>query len=176
MTELLAGGYGELTVERVAATAGVAKSTVYRRWRDTGGLLAEWLDGMAAEEIPIPDTGSIEEDLRRFAIEITRVYTELPAGDMVLALIAEAVRNSQIAGDLRDFWRKRNDRAAEIARRAIAREELPEDTDPVEVIRAVAAPIYYRLLVTHEPIDEAVAEQAAAAVLAGARAGAYARR
>ncbi|MGP3928762.1 TetR-like C-terminal domain-containing protein [Nonomuraea sp. KM88] len=56
---------------------------------------------------------------------------------------------------------------------AIARGELPPGTDGEEVIRAVSAPIYYRLLVTREVIDAAVAERAALRTLAAARAGAF---
>lgn len=170
--EVLAGGYRELTIERVAASAGVAKSTVYRRWRDTGGLLVELLNDLSAEEIPLADTGSVDEDMRQLALLIVRVYTDLRMGDMVLALISEAVHSEQVAAALRDFWRLRNDQAATIVRRAVARGELPAQTDAIEVVRALAAPIYYRLLVSHEPIDDGVAIRAAVAALAAARAGA----
>jgi hypothetical protein len=53
---------------------------------------------------------------------------------------------------------------------------LPADTDPVEVIRALGAPFYYRMLVTHEPVDENTALQAAAAAIAAAKAGTYSMR
>jgi AcrR family transcriptional regulator len=170
-TLLLTEGYGDLTVERVADAAGVAKSTVYRRWRDTAGLLLELLNDLSAIEIPLVDTGSIEEDLRSLARGIAHVYTETQAGPMVLALIAEAVQNERVADGLREFWRVRNEHAAEAVRRAIARGELAGDTDAVEVIRVLGAPFYYRMLVTHEPIDEDVANRAAATALAAARAG-----
>jgi hypothetical protein len=56
--------------------------------------------------------------------------------------------------------------------RAIARGELPSNTDPNAVIKTVLAPIYLRLLITAEPVDEATADQAARVALAAARAGA----
>jgi hypothetical protein len=58
---------------------------------------------------------------------------------------------------------------------AVERGELPSGTDAREVIRAVSAPLYHRLLNTGEPVDEAAAERAAAAAAAAAHAGAYVR-
>lgn len=56
---------------------------------------------------------------------------------------------------------------------AVERGELPAGTDPDEVIRAVSAPLYYRLLASGDPLDEAAADRAAEAAAAAARAGAY---
>jgi AcrR family transcriptional regulator len=170
-SELAGSGYAALTVDRVAEAAGVAKSTVYRRWRDTAGLLLELLDDLSTSEIPFADTGSVDEDARALAVGIAHLYSDHVAGTMVLALIAEAVHNATVADELRRFWAVRNDRAAEIVRAGVAAGQLPDGTDPVEVIRAIGAPIYYRLLVTREPVDRTVAERAADAALAAARAG-----
>ena len=172
-TELLAHGYAELTIERVAEVAGVAKSTVYRRWRDTAGLLAELLREMVKTWVPLPDSGSVAVDLRELALGIGRAYASPVTRSMMLGLIAAAVHSPRAADALREFFHTRNLQAAESVQRGIKRGELPADTDPVEVIRALGAPFYYRMLVTHEPIDDAVAEQAAAAALAAARAGVH---
>ena len=53
---------------------------------------------------------------------------------------------------------------------AIARGELPADTDPAELVRTLVAPIYLRLLVTAEPIDTTTADNAAKVALAAERA------
>jgi AcrR family transcriptional regulator len=171
--ELVANGYTGLTVERVAETAGVAKTTVYRRWRDTTGLLTEMLGELVKTAVPMPDTGTIEDDLRELAFGITRAYADPVVRDMLLGLIASAVHEPRAAQALHDFFQIRNHQAAESVRHAIKRGQLPADTDPVEVIRAIGAPFYYRMLVTHEPIDESVAEHAALAALAAARAGVH---
>jgi AcrR family transcriptional regulator len=174
--ELEEHGYSGLTMERVAEIAGVAKSTVYRCWRDPVGLLAELLDEVAMTEIPLLDTGSIDVDLRGLALGIYRFYTDPVWRPMILGLIAAGVQDPRAAGALRDFFRIRNEQAAESVRHAVKRGELPADTDPVEVIRALGAPFYYRMLVTHEPIDENVAGQAAAAAIAAAKAGTHSAR
>lgn len=174
--ELAAHGYSALTVERVADIAGVAKSTVYRRWRDPVGLLVGLLDELTTTEIPLLDTGSIDVDLRGLALGIYRLYTDPVLRPMVLGLIAAGVHDPRAARTLRDFFRTRNEQAAESVRHAVKRGELPADTDPVEVIRALGAPFYYRMLVTHEPVDENIALQAAAAAIAAAKAGAHVTR
>lgn len=174
--ELAAHGYSALTMERVAEIAGVAKSTVYRRWRDPVGLLTGLLDELTMTEIPLFDTGSIDVDLRGLALGIYRFYTDPVLRPMVLGLIAAGVHDPRAAEALRDFFRTRNEQAAESVRHAVKRGELPADTDPVEVIRALGAPFYYRMLVTHEPVDENIALQAAAAAIAAAKAGTHSAR
>lgn len=172
-TELQTHGYTGLTVEGVAEAAGVAKSTVYRRWRDTTGLLTELLRELVKTDVPLPDTGSIESDLRELALGISRFYADPVQRAMFLGVIAAAVQSPQAADTLRDFYALRNQQAAASVRRAVTRGELPPDTDPVEVIRALGAPFYYRMLITHEPIEDTLAERTANAVLAASRAGAY---
>ncbi|GIJ59066.1 TetR/AcrR family transcriptional regulator [Virgisporangium aurantiacum] len=174
--ELEAHGYPALTMERVAEAAGVAKSTVYRRWRDPVGLLAELLDDVTPTAVPLLDTGSIDVDLRGLAMGIYRFYSDPVWRSILLGLIAAGVHDPRAAGALRDFFRVRNEHAAESVRHAVERGELPADTDPVDVIRALGAPFYYRMLVTHEPLDEAVAERAAAAAIAAAKAGTHSIR
>jgi AcrR family transcriptional regulator len=174
--ELKDSGYPALTIERVAEIAGVAKSTVYRRWRDPAGLLAALLDDLTLTRIPLLDTGSIEVDLRGLAVGIHRFYTDPVSRAMILGLIAAGVHDPRAAGMLHDFFRARNEQAAESVRHAIQRGELPADTDPVEMIRALGAPFYYRMLVTQEPLEEDIGERAAAAVIAAAKAGTYSLR
>lgn len=169
--ELEAHGYPALTMERVAEIAGVAKSTVYRRWRDPVGLLAELLADLSMSEVPLLNTGSIEVDLRGLAVGIYRFYSDPVWRPTMLGLIAAGVQDPRAAQALRDFFQARNDQAAESVRHAIKRGDLPADTDPVAVIRYLGAPFYYRMLVSHEPVDETVAEQAAAAAIAAAKAG-----
>jgi AcrR family transcriptional regulator len=64
VAELTEHGYAGASVERVAQRAGIAKTTIYRRWSGLGGLLADLMAGYAAQEIPVPDEGDLGSDLR----------------------------------------------------------------------------------------------------------------
>ena len=68
------------------------------------------------------------------------------------------------------FWAARRARVGPIIEQAIARKQLPATTDPTELMKYVAAPIYYQLLMSDEPLTDATADRAAAAALTAARA------
>ncbi|ADB48714.1 TetR/AcrR family transcriptional regulator [Conexibacter woesei] len=172
LRELAECGYAALTIDNVARRAGVHKTTVYRRWHDREQLLLDALSDHVATEVPVPDTGDVERDLRELARGLVR-WIASPAGGGVLAtMLSDAGRVPAIAEARRRFYRQRFEQAAPIVRRAIERRELPAGTDPAELLKALMAPIYLRLLVTGEPLDEEAADRAAEVALAAARAGA----
>jgi AcrR family transcriptional regulator len=169
--ELGLRGYGAVSIEDIAARAGVHKTTIYRRWENKDKLLADAVIDLVDIAVLTPDTGSIETDLREFARWIVDVLTSDIGTAVVSVLFSDAGRLPEIAKIKREIFVERHKLAAPIVERAITRGELPADTDPRELIGLVAAPIYYRLLVTDEPINPAVADRAAVAALAAARAG-----
>lgn len=100
----------------MADRAGVHRTSVYRRWRDVGGLLADVLAEATGDEWRPPDTGSLGSDLLAVNQEI---YTALTADPPVtVALIAASFRSEQAAQALRIFWADRYDRCAIIVHRA----------------------------------------------------------
>jgi AcrR family transcriptional regulator len=170
LAELAAVGYAALTVEDVARRAGVHKTTIYRRWQDRDRLILDALTDHVAAEVPMPDTGTIEGDLRELARALVR-WLQSTAGQAVIATMVSGVwQQPEIAETRRRFYVDRFQRAEPVIVRAIARGELPEGTNPAALIKAMIAPIYLCLLVTAEPIDEETADQAAAMALAAARA------
>ncbi|MFJ8589489.1 TetR/AcrR family transcriptional regulator [Streptomyces sp. NPDC093595] len=175
LAELLDRGYAELTVEGVAQRAGVHKTTVYRRWKDRASLVVDALAEHFATDIPTPDTGAVESDLQALARALAHSMTG-PVGRAVqTAMHSDAGRLPEIAEARRRVFADRFRRAEPVITRAIERGELPAETDPVEVLKTLAAPIYFRLLVSADPIDEGTADQAVRITLAAARAGALTR-
>lgn len=170
--ELAESGFASLTIENVARRAGVHKTTIYRRWQERERLIVDALTERVAVEVPIPDTGSIETDVRELARGLVR-WLGTPVGQAVTAtmLSEEASRIPEIAAAKHDFYADRFQRASPVVLRAIERGELPPGTDPASVVKAFAAPIYFRLLVSAESLDDSVADQAAQVALAAARAG-----
>lgn len=171
VAELLDKGYATLTVENVAQRAGVHKTTVYRRWADRDRLLVDALAEHMSADIPVPDTGAIETDLRALARSIVQTFSS-PTGQAILAaMFTGAGHLPEIAEARRRVFEDRVVRAEPAVTRAVERGELARDTDPAEVLRTLVAPIYLRLLVTAEPVDETTADNAVRVTLAAARAG-----
>ena len=172
LEELTAVGFSALSMDNVARRAGVHKTSVYRHWTDRASLVADALADNVAGGVPIPDTGSIETDLREHARSLISWLTS-PLGRAVLAAtMSDAARaQPEIAEVERRFYVDRLQRAEAMVTRAIARGELPADTDANAVIKTVLGPIYLRLLITAEPINDATADQAARVALVAARAG-----
>ncbi|GAA4719727.1 TetR/AcrR family transcriptional regulator [Phytohabitans rumicis] len=172
LAELVDKGYAELTVDAVAQRAGVHKTTVYRRWNDRQSLVVDALAEHFAADIPTPDTGALETDLRALARALVDSMAG-PVGTAVQAAMhSDAGRLPEIAEARQRIFADRFRRAEPVVSRAIERGELPVGTDPAEVFKALAAPIYYRLLVIAEPVDQTTADLAARIALAAARAGA----
>lgn len=174
LDELAETGYANLTVENVAQRAGVHKTTVYRRWPDRQALVTDALTDHVATDVPIPDTASIEADLRELARLTVRLLTNPADHAIATALISDAARLPEVEQVRRRFFVDRFERAEPVITRAVERGELPAGTDPVALLKSLIAPIYLRLLVISEPIDDATADHAAAATLAAAHAGVFA--
>jgi AcrR family transcriptional regulator len=168
-------GFGGLDLADVARRAEVGRTTVYRRWGTTTQLVADLLDDMAEQSLPRARTGTLLGDLGENARLVQRTLTDRRQGPLFLAVIAAATCDARTAEALRRFYDVRIQEWAPCVTEAVERGELPAGTDPHEVVRAVSAPLYYRLLVSGDPLDEAAADRAAAAAVAAARAGAYVR-
>jgi AcrR family transcriptional regulator len=165
--------YDDISIETIAARAGVHKTTVYRRWRSKAELISQALARSAERYIQIPDTGSIASDLRELARSVQAVLSDPRGAAITRALVTGTQISPEIRALMQEYWSERLVATSAIVDRAIARGELPEGTDPAAVMRAVAAPLFYQLLVVIQPITRLDADQAAAAALAAGRAQAF---
>jgi AcrR family transcriptional regulator len=170
-------GYAGLSIERIAERSEVNRATIYRRWQTKEAVLAAAIDDMMADVFPIPASGSVDTVLRSFGRRLVDFLTNdsLRVAGVVRALFSDAAREPLIAELKRNFFASRYQEAASMVDAAIKRGELPTDVDVRELVGLVAAPIYYRKLVTEEPLDYAVADEAAATALIAVRAGACRR-
>ncbi|MFI1309519.1 TetR/AcrR family transcriptional regulator [Streptomyces albidoflavus] len=174
LAELGAHGYDGLTVDAVAARAGVHRTTVYRRWRDVGGLLADVLDAAGTDDWGPPDTGSLEDDLTGLNEEIHDALTARPP--VVPALIAASFRSPQAAEAQRRLWDDRYARCEVVVERALARGDLPPGTEARPLLVAATAPLYHQLLLLGTAPDPLLARCAARATALAAAAGAFTGR
>ena len=157
---LIEQGYDALTIDAVAERSGVHRTTVYRRWRDTGGLLADALDVAREQPWEPPDTGTLLGDLTEINRQIATGLTDEPS-----ALIAAAFRSPRTAQALRDFWESRYAAAAVVVDRAVVRGELPAGTDARTVLITATAPVFHELVLLRNPAPAGLAGRYAAAAL-----------
>ncbi|MFG2861553.1 TetR/AcrR family transcriptional regulator C-terminal ligand-binding domain-containing protein [Streptomyces sioyaensis] len=175
LEELGESGFGGLTMEKVAQRSGIHLATVYRRWRCIEGLICELLTEIGSD-VPLPDSGTLTGDLRALARSIAALYGEGRVRRLIEAVVSAAARDPQVASVLRTFFDERLALAGRMVQRAVDRGELPADTDPVQVMSALGAPFYYRILIARRPVDRDLADSAATAVRAAAHAGAYTKK
>ncbi|MFD6115390.1 TetR/AcrR family transcriptional regulator [Streptomyces yangpuensis] len=169
--QLVEHGYDGLTVDAVAERAGVHRTTVYRRWRDIGGLLADLLDAAGDDGWEPADTGTLEGDLTALNEEILAGVAADPP--LTTALIAASFRSAQAARALRAFWEDRYARCAVVVVRAEQRGELPPGTRSRELLVAATAPMYHELVLLGTPPDPHLPSTAARTAALAARAGAF---
>jgi AcrR family transcriptional regulator len=173
---LHAGGYAALNMDDVAARAGVAKTTLYRRWPTKDHLAVAVAAGMLAE-VPIPDTGDLRHDLTEFTAGLAGSLNRLrmaghygggASAGLVAELVAAFARHPDIGELVRAGFAQRHALARARLERAREREGLREDVDSGVLIDQLAGPLYYRILITGAPADRDYAERLVDAVLDGA--------
>jgi AcrR family transcriptional regulator len=154
--ELLAAkGLAGMSIEEVAARAGVGKATIYRRWSSKGLLALDAFVSSFREQQPLPDTGTLRGDLIAALCAWVRAVTGTSMGRLLTGLIAEAQHDDE----LRAAWR---DRVLEPLRsqhrimldRAIARGEIPGSVDREVVLDLFFGAAQHRLLLGHLPLTD----------------------
>jgi len=149
-------GFAGVTIEGIAARAGVAKQTIYRWWKTKTAVLLDALLQDVAEDLVPPDTGDLARDLREYLTRLGRFLTASDPGAVFRALLAHAQHDPEFAAEFRarflDDQRRRDrlplDRAAE-------RGDLPAGLDVAAETDRVVGPLYHRALVTGDPVDAA---------------------
>ncbi|MEU6843898.1 TetR/AcrR family transcriptional regulator [Streptomyces sp. NPDC046716] len=170
--ELAERGHEGLTMEGVAARSGVHRTTVYRRWRDVGGLLADVIDAAGEIDWQPPDTGSLLGDLTALNEEIQDSLTVRPS--FAVALMAASFHSEQAAQAQTRLWADRYAQCAVLVDRAADRGELPSrNTDAHALLVAATAPVYHQLVLLRADPDPRNSRRFAAAAVSAAVAGAF---
>jgi len=145
VTELInERGYGNFTVGEVAARAGVADSSIYRRWGGLETLLADVALTRLNAQSPMPDTGSLDGDLRTYAANVAREITG-PDGLLLVRLAVALSSNGQQGLQARDDLRDERTRQLQ-SMLDRARERGEHAPDALDVLDHILAPMYIRVL------------------------------
>ncbi|GGJ43235.1 TetR/AcrR family transcriptional regulator [Deinococcus roseus] len=157
-------GYAAISMEGIAQHTGIAKQTLYRRWKSKRDLI---LDAFVdqADRIPlVPPTGNLQEDLRLY-LQQTAVLLNSDCGTTNRALLAEGLQDAAFLKELREkHLIKRRNRLAEILRRPFQFSAEQEEY----LIDLALGPVWYRLLIQNAPLNEAFMDQVARDVAAAA--------
>lgn len=154
LEELATVGYADLSFEAIARRAGVHKTTIYRHWRSREELVRDALLARSEATVPIPDTGSLRDDLIGFAEAVVANITAPDYEAIVRAVASEARTEGALGQAGREFWQERFRLARIIVLRGIERGEIPAGVDPSILLEALVGPLYLRLLITRDPLDD----------------------
>lgn len=162
---LVERGFGGVTIEGIAARAGVAKQTIYRWWPSKVAVLLDTLLDDASRQLAVPDTGSAAGDARRYLRALARFLTEEPAGKVLLALLGEAQHDAATARTFRDrYLDPQREREREMLTRGITAGQLPEDLDVDAALDALCGPVLFRAL-TGTPVPDSFVDRLVTDVL-----------
>jgi AcrR family transcriptional regulator len=155
------GGYGNLTMEAIAREARVSRQTLYRWWPTKAAITLEALNEVASAVAPLPDTGSLEADLRLFLRRtVAAAHRNAP---LLAGLMAEAQLDEAFADSFRAQFLAN--------RRAVLRELLGRDAsagtaDLDFLVELAFAMLWYRILAHNEPLNRKFADALADTLLA----------
>ena len=151
-------GLGALTMDAVAARAGVSKATIYRRWCSKEALVLDaWMGCFPVEEVP--DTGSLKGDLIANARVLRDAVSTGTFSRVLPQMVAAARVNEELAEVFHQFVAQRRARTRVALERAIVRGELTSGVDLELVQDLLTGPLFYRALMSGEPSsDELIAD------------------
>jgi AcrR family transcriptional regulator len=162
-------GFSELTIEAVAAHAGVGKATVYRWWPNKAGLIADAFASSTTRKLHFPNTGSVRTDMSQQMWQFVKILRSR-RGRIVSAIIAAGQNDRAVIAAFREtFLKPRRQEAYATLRRGIQRGELRKGQDLDLLLDSLYGPIYMRFLIGHDKLTPELVEALCELVLRGAR-------
>ncbi|MNB73824.1 Fatty acid metabolism regulator protein [compost metagenome] len=147
-------GFGSVTVEKIAERAGVSKATIYKWWPNKAAVVIDGFLSAATERMPLPDTGSVYEDVLLHATNFARFMISRE-GKMLAEIIGEGQSDPAIAEAYRTrYFQPRRRDARKLLERGAERGELKEGLDIAIALDLIYGPIFYRMLLTGEKLDD----------------------
>jgi AcrR family transcriptional regulator len=175
VAELAESGYRAFRMDAVSASAGVNKTTIYRRWPRKALLVSATVEWMRrfVHDVPLPDTGSLERDLAE-AFRRRVSFKGRIEGQAWARLLAEK-HDPEVSTIIGDAVKERSDAWYRMVTRAIARGELPRGTDPRLLLGTLGAVVDAWSASSSGRLKAELLEVAVRTVVAGARSGSLVR-
>jgi AcrR family transcriptional regulator len=148
-------GYNGLTMEKIAARAGVGKATVYRWWHGKSSLVIEAIAARLESQVVQP-TGDTRADLRALIQRIVDTYTSPDLGEVLLALAVDVARDPEASELLHTLLGPRRAANAALLYSAAARGDLPHDLDAHLILDIVSGTVVFQSLLGRRPSPDLV--------------------
>lgn len=149
---LIEVGFMDLTIEGIAAKAGVGKPTIYRRWKCKASLAMDAFLEIVTPEIAFPNTGSAKEDFREQMYKLVKLMNS-PRGEVLANVIGCGQANQDLITAFQQSWLlPRREDAQRILQRGIERGDLRQEVEIEVAIDALYSPFFYRLLLKHQSL------------------------
>jgi EmrB/QacA subfamily drug resistance transporter len=162
---LAEAGFASLNFSGVATRAGVSTATIEHLWSSKLDMVTSAVQELQAE-VPIPNTGSLRQDCEQFVGEIIELLNRPDTLPVIANLVGEAGRDPDLAAALRArLVTPRRAAVVQMLAAGVARGELPPDADLPFLADLLVSPLYYRILVSGEPIEGHLAHEITDAVL-----------
>lgn len=166
---LFEAGLPAATIEAIAARAGVSKVTIYKWWTTRGAVLIDAYFHRHKETIEFEDSGDIARDLAT-QIRATIIAFRGSAGAVMAELIGQAQSDPVLAETLRERWvAPRREAGMGVLERGVERKEIRRDLDLRVLMDQLYAPVYFRLVLSGEPLDVGLADSLVSNILQGVR-------
>jgi AcrR family transcriptional regulator len=161
-------GFPELSIEAVAAHAGVGKATVYRWWPNKAVLIADAFVSSTTRALHFPDSGSVRKDMSQQMRQLVKIFRSR-RGRIVAAILGGGQSDPDLIAAFRErFLRPRRHEAYATLRRGIQRGELRQGADLDLLLDALYGPIYMRFLIRHDNLNPVFVDHLCELVLGGA--------
>jgi TetR/AcrR family transcriptional regulator, regulator of autoinduction and epiphytic fitness len=156
LVELGEVGYGALTIEAVAARAGVGKATIYRHWPGKLELVEDAFRTLKAPVV-VPEQGTLRDRVIAVVEQVACLVQESTYSTCMPALIDAAERDPKVRDFHRRFSSERRAVLVGLLRDAVETGELPPTTDPDLLADALVGPILLRRLMLAQPVGPGIA-------------------
>ncbi|MFJ7490855.1 TetR/AcrR family transcriptional regulator [Streptomyces sp. NPDC097727] len=148
-------GYGRVTVEAIAARAGVSKKTIYRWWPSKSAVMLEAFTDALVGTTPFVDTGDIAADLRANVMGAVKLLSTPPYGPAYAGILSEVHHDDALAETVRTkLIDPRFDEAVARLRRAQEQGQIPPGADLPLAVEMLYGPVYYRHVLRKPVQDE----------------------
>ena len=144
-------GWGGLTIDGIAARAGVGKATIYRHWSSKAEVAVEAFKAFIPA-LDDPDTGSFADDVRAVVLQMVDGMSNSPLAAILPSLVEAAERDPEVELLFKEFGMTRRAVLRAIFTRAVRRGEVRDGIDPDVAIDILVAPLFMRRLITRAPV------------------------